>query len=107
MSDVGELPLGCLIHDLRSALGYSQGRLAERLCELGGETVTREMVSRWECGKRCPGPYWLRHLATALEVGHPQPSVAARAAARGRRSRRVVYHGGVGGGKAKMARAVR
>jgi transcriptional regulator with XRE-family HTH domain len=68
MSDAGELSLGCLIHDLRSALGYSQGRLAERLCELGGETVTREMVSRWECGKRSPGPYWLRHLATALEV---------------------------------------
>src|SRR5262249_4902591 len=39
-----------------------------KLCELGRATITREYVSRWECGKRTPGPYWLRHLATALDV---------------------------------------
>lgn len=60
--------LGCLIRDLRVALGLSQAQLAERLCELGGATVTRECVSRWECGKRTPRAYWLRHLATALDV---------------------------------------
>jgi helix-turn-helix protein len=32
------------------------------------ETVTRETVSRWETGKRVPGPWWLRHLATVLQV---------------------------------------
>jgi hypothetical protein len=30
--------------------------------------VTREIVSRWETGKRVPGPWWLRHLATVLQV---------------------------------------
>lgn len=60
--------LGCLIRDLRLALGYSQDRLADKLCELGNSTITREYVSRWECGKRTPGRYWLRHLATALDV---------------------------------------
>jgi transcriptional regulator with XRE-family HTH domain len=66
--DAGELPLGYLIRDLRLALGYSQGRLADRLCELSGATITRECVSRWECGKRTPSQYWLPHLATALQI---------------------------------------
>ncbi|HEV2782284.1 MAG TPA: helix-turn-helix domain-containing protein [Actinophytocola sp.] len=66
--DACEPSLGCLIRDLRMALGYSQGRLAERLCELSGATITREYVSRWECGKRIPSRYWLPHLATALQV---------------------------------------
>jgi transcriptional regulator with XRE-family HTH domain len=60
--------IGALIRDLRLALGWSQGRLASRLCELGGATMTRDLVSRWERGVRTPGPYWLRHLATALDV---------------------------------------
>ncbi len=30
--------------------------------------MTREDISRWERGKRSPGPFWLRHLATLLEV---------------------------------------
>jgi transcriptional regulator with XRE-family HTH domain len=68
MPDAGALPLGSLIRDLRLALGYSQGRLADLLCKVGHETVTREMISRWESGKRVPRPYWLRHLATVLEV---------------------------------------
>jgi transcriptional regulator with XRE-family HTH domain len=67
MSDAGEPSLGALIRSLRLSLGYSQGRLAARLCELGGETVTRECVSRWERGKRTP-VYWLPHLSTALKV---------------------------------------
>lgn len=67
-ADVGTLPLSALIRDLRLALGYSQGRLADLLCQVGHGTVTREMISRWESGKRVPRPYWLRHLATVLEV---------------------------------------
>jgi len=66
--DADGLTLGCVIRELRTALGWSQGQLADRLCELGDATITREYVSRWECGKRSPRPYWLRHLATALEV---------------------------------------
>ncbi|MPY98541.1 MAG: helix-turn-helix domain-containing protein [Actinophytocola sp.] len=57
------------MRDLRTALGWSQSRLATELCEVAGrDTVNREMISRWEHGRRCPGPYWLRHLATVLQV---------------------------------------
>lgn len=58
-----------MIRELRLAHGWSQGRLADKLCEVSRHsTVTREDISRWERGKRTPGPFWLRHLATVLEV---------------------------------------
>lgn len=66
--DMKASALGCLIRELRLALGYSQGELAGKLGELGNAPITREYVSRWECGKRTPRSYWLRHLATALDV---------------------------------------
>ncbi|MEZ0089370.1 helix-turn-helix domain-containing protein [Streptacidiphilus sp. EB129] len=63
------MSIGCLIRDLRGAHGWSQGRLAQELCDVSGHAaVTRDEVKRWESGKRVPGPYWLRHLATALQV---------------------------------------
>lgn len=62
------MTIGALIRDLRNALGWSQGKLAKRLCELGTATMTRDLVSRWENDRRTPRPYWLRHLATALDV---------------------------------------
>lgn len=62
-------PLGQLIRDLRVALGWSQARLADRLSDRAGHsTVTRDEVKRWESGKRTPGPFWLAHLASVLEV---------------------------------------
>ena len=42
------------------------GRAIKELREI--LSVTREQVSRWDTGKRTPGPYWLRHLATALQA---------------------------------------
>jgi transcriptional regulator with XRE-family HTH domain len=61
--------IGEVICELRSALGWSQGRLAAELGRISAHpTVTREMVSRWEHGKREPGPFWLRHIAVALQV---------------------------------------
>jgi transcriptional regulator with XRE-family HTH domain len=61
--------LGEMIAALRERRGWSQGRLASVLCELAGRgTLNREHVSRWEHGRRRPGPYWLGHLATALDV---------------------------------------
>src|SRR4051794_29863359 len=61
--------VGKLIKELREARGWSQGRLADALCDAAQHsTVTREEVSRWERGKRTPWPFWLRHLATVLEV---------------------------------------
>jgi transcriptional regulator with XRE-family HTH domain len=63
------LTTGALIRELRSLVGWSQSRLADELGKVSGHpTVTRECVSRWEHGKRAPGPYWVRHLATALQV---------------------------------------
>ena len=34
----------------------------------GHPTVTREDVSRWEHGRRVPGPFWIAHLAAAFQV---------------------------------------
>ena len=60
---------GLLIRELRLAMGWSQGRLATELRKAAGHaTVSREEVSRWERGKRCPGPFWTRHLASVLLV---------------------------------------
>jgi transcriptional regulator with XRE-family HTH domain len=66
MSD--RMHVGCLIRDLRLALGLSQSQLAEKLCCLGAATITRNKVSRWESGAVRPSSYWLSRLATALEV---------------------------------------
>lgn len=64
-----EPALGATIRDLRHSLGWSQSRLATALCTAAGhDTVTRECVSRWESGKRTPGPYWMRHLAAVLQT---------------------------------------
>lgn len=60
---------GALIRDLRLDRGWSQGRLATVLCEASGRsTLTREEISRWERGRRTVGPFWLPHLADALQV---------------------------------------
>lgn len=61
--------LGALIRELRESLGWSQSRLARAVCGVANHaTVTRENISRWETGKRVPGAWWLRHLATVLQV---------------------------------------
>ncbi len=69
MSSEDAVAVGQAIRELRTALGWSQARLASELVDVADrDTVTREMISRWENGKRCPGPWWLRHLATVLQV---------------------------------------
>jgi transcriptional regulator with XRE-family HTH domain len=61
--------LGAAIRELRESLGWSQSRLASALCKVANHTtVIRENISRWETGKRVPGRWWLRHLATVLQV---------------------------------------
>ncbi|MFI6155087.1 helix-turn-helix domain-containing protein [Kitasatospora sp. NPDC051170] len=69
--------IGELIRELRLGLGWSQRRLAARLEELTGESVTRDEVSRWENGGRTPVK-WLPNLATALQVT-PNPREAFEA----------------------------
>lgn len=61
--------LGAVIRELRQSLGWSQSRLASALCKVADHTtVTRENISRGETGKRVPGRWWLRRLATVLQV---------------------------------------
>ncbi len=67
-SDADAILLGALIRDLRLANGWSQGRLVAALEAASGVSLAREYVSRWENGKRSPGRFWLRHLATVLQV---------------------------------------
>jgi transcriptional regulator with XRE-family HTH domain len=63
------LSVGAIVRDLRLALGWSQSRLAAELGAVSGrDSVTRELVSRWEHGKRRPGPFWLPHIAAALQT---------------------------------------
>ncbi|MGH3326950.1 MAG: helix-turn-helix domain-containing protein [Streptomycetales bacterium] len=60
--------VGELVKELRSCLGWSQGRLADELTEASKCNMTREYVSKWERGRIVPGPFWLRHLASVLQV---------------------------------------
>lgn len=49
-----------LLRRLRRARGFSQVRLAEKLCQVSGRTtVSRHEVSRWERGERAPDRFWL------------------------------------------------
>jgi transcriptional regulator with XRE-family HTH domain len=58
-----------LLTRLRMGKGWSQLRLAEKLCDVSGSpTVSRHEVSRWERGERVPGSFWLEALAVALET---------------------------------------
>jgi len=59
--------LGELIRDLRLRRGWSQDRLAAELRAIH-PTVTQSEVSKWELGKKSPGPFWLRNLARVLAV---------------------------------------
>ncbi|MFC7548418.1 transcriptional regulator [Plantactinospora sp. GCM10030261] len=61
--------LGPLLAALRTARGWSQLGLAERLCAAAGmPTITRHEVSRWERERRVPGEFWLGWLALVLET---------------------------------------
>ncbi len=74
-----EAAIATVIRATREQLGYSQYRLADELVAMSGNTaVTREQVSRWERGKRVPGPYWRRWLAAALGVSPCSLDAAAR-----------------------------
>jgi transcriptional regulator with XRE-family HTH domain len=63
------ISVGEVICQLRSGLEWSQGRLAEELGRVSGHpSITREYVSRWEHGRKVPGPYWTGHLAAVFQV---------------------------------------
>ncbi|MFD9622127.1 helix-turn-helix domain-containing protein [Streptomyces virginiae] len=62
------MDLGDLIRDLRTARGWSQGRLSDRINARYGTALAREYVSRWERGAVMPGAYYLRCLSVVLDV---------------------------------------
>jgi transcriptional regulator with XRE-family HTH domain len=62
------MAVGKLIKDLRSARGWSQGRLADEINETFGTGLIREYVSRWERCTVAPGPFYLRCLSAVLDV---------------------------------------
>ncbi|WP_084477485.1 helix-turn-helix transcriptional regulator [Actinokineospora enzanensis] len=75
---------------LRQARGMSQVDLAVRLHQVSGnDSITREAVSRWERGKRIPGPYWRGWLGRVLDVPVPVLEHAATSARRIRAVRAV------------------
>ncbi|GFH36059.1 helix-turn-helix domain-containing protein [Streptomyces pacificus] len=62
------MAIGELIKDLRTARGWSQGRLASAINDAFGTNLDREYVSRWERSKVTPGPFYLRCLSAVLDV---------------------------------------
>jgi transcriptional regulator with XRE-family HTH domain len=84
-------PLAELLPERRRSRGLTQCDLAARLSEASGnDSVSREEVSRWERGKRIPGPYWRSWLSQALEL--PREDVEEWAA-QARSSRRKARSG--------------
>ncbi|WP_116950334.1 helix-turn-helix domain-containing protein [Jiangella endophytica] len=81
-------PVGSVIRQARSRLGYSQYGIADELARISGNgSLTRDEVARWERGKRIPGPYWRQWISQVLDVGSSDLEQAARAARQARRAR--------------------
>lgn len=88
--------IGALLTRLRLARGFSQLRVAQRLCAAAGmPTVSRHEVSRWEREERLPGSFWLGWLSVVLETPLEELEAAmavARGAAGGTAGRRPPRH---------------
>lgn len=81
-------PITALIPQARREQGLTQRELADLLCEISqNDSVTREEVSRWERGKRIPGPYWRAWISAALDVPHAEVDRAAIAEREYRRTK--------------------
>ncbi|MGE7391792.1 helix-turn-helix domain-containing protein, partial [Streptomyces sp. NPDC004126] len=62
------MDIGELIRELRTAQGWSQGRLADEINTVHGTTLTREYIARWERGKVVPGGFSFAALSGVLDV---------------------------------------
>ncbi|MFE6128718.1 helix-turn-helix domain-containing protein [Streptomyces sp. NPDC056437] len=60
--------IGELIRELRTARGWSQGRLVSELNDAFGTSLTWDCLSRWENGKVKPSAFYLAHLSSLLDV---------------------------------------
>nr|WP_246481566.1 helix-turn-helix transcriptional regulator [Amycolatopsis umgeniensis] len=75
-----------MLTEQRIAKGWSQCDLVAKLHTLSGnDSVTREEISRWERGKRIPGPYWRQWLGDVLDTSSRELEIAAAVARRRRR----------------------
>lgn len=75
------MPIGRLIRSVRRERGLTQYDLADALASVSGNgSLGRDEVSRWERGKRVPGPYWQRWLSKVLEVAPERLRSSARLA---------------------------
>lgn len=82
-----EESIGVLLRRHRRELGLSQAGLARRLAEVSGTgTVDQRRVSDWERESVQVGPFWLPHLACALDI--PLERLASTAAVTRYQSRR-------------------
>lgn len=73
--------IGEMIKKRREEHGISQESFAKKLQQFAGTTTAnRNIVSRWERGKRIPGPYWRAHISRATEIELATLERAARAA---------------------------
>jgi transcriptional regulator with XRE-family HTH domain len=80
-------PIGALLGRLRRDRGWTQARVADRLCDLARTpTLTRHDVSRWERERRVPGPFWLPWLAVVLDTPLERLEAAVAATTAGSRS---------------------
>ena len=75
------LPIGRLIRSTRRERGLTQYDLADELVAASGnDGLGRDEVSRWERGKRVPGPYWQGWLSAVLEIAPERLRASARLA---------------------------
>ncbi|HET6503148.1 MAG TPA: helix-turn-helix transcriptional regulator [Amycolatopsis sp.] len=74
-------PIGPLIRLARRERGLTQYQLADALAGVSGnDGIGRDEVSRWERGKRVPGPYWRHWLARVLDLSPDRLHDAAQTA---------------------------
>jgi transcriptional regulator with XRE-family HTH domain len=75
------IPIGRLIRSVRRERGLTQYGLADELVSVSGnDSLGRDEVSRWERGKRVPGPYWQQWLSDVLEIAPDRLRSSARLA---------------------------
>lgn len=82
-------PISTMLPELRRGRGLTQYDLAAQLHAASGNvSITREEVSRWERGKRIPGPYWRAWLGRVLDTSQQELEQAAAMARNSRRNAR-------------------
>ncbi|WP_329431264.1 helix-turn-helix domain-containing protein (plasmid) [Streptosporangium sp. NBC_01495] len=82
--------IGPLITRLRQGQGWSQDTLAAHLRKQSrNSAASQHQVSRWESGRRIPGPFWRQQLAAVFDVSVAVFSEAATAAVAARRQRHM------------------